>query len=234
MLGADFLYKSFEERIVAHTVRAPDAASGRRCGSIYACGDQAGEQETATCSTECYLLDDNAFVVMHHTLGEAEDAAEQEYHDVSLGQLEGELVRKLNARGLLRKQEYYDFQGVCYRTPPIDFMANTVAPSISAQAQDDQARLGGNFRAFSNKYSCQKLVTVHILSTPDSSPTQTGIFNGPCDSGSWVLTRVPGTRLFLLAIDERRVSDLARSTYLLARRRRGKKQAAAGGIVFLV
>jgi hypothetical protein len=40
--------QTFEERIVAHTVKAPDASTGRSCGSLYTC-ESGGSQ--GNCST---------------------------------------------------------------------------------------------------------------------------------------------------------------------------------------
>ena len=147
---------------------------------------------------------------MHHKLGEAREEEEVEYHDIALAEYEGELVRQLNAAGILTKEEYHDFQGVCYHTPPRELKANTVTPHRSAQAQDDLSRLGGHFPAFKNQYGCQKLVVTHKLNLPDSKATQSGEFDGPCDSGSWTLSRIPGVKLFLLVIDERRENPIPR------------------------
>jgi hypothetical protein len=202
VLGVDFKYKTFEQRVVAHTTRAPDVNSGRHCHSRYYCNEDLpiGQRD---CMTECYLLDDTARVVMHYTLGEANDEEEVDYHEISLGEVEGELTRRLNAAGLLTQQEYYDYQGVCYRTPPREIKASIVAPSRSVQAEDDLSKFGGPFPVFSNKHSCQKHVVVHKLKWNDTSLSKTGTFNGPCNSGSWTLARVPNTKLFLLVIDER-------------------------------
>ena len=57
VLGVDFLYKTFETRILEHTAKAPDGASGRSCGSQYTCADGT------SCVTECYVLDDSARLV---------------------------------------------------------------------------------------------------------------------------------------------------------------------------
>ena len=138
------------------------------------------------------MLDDSALMVMHHSLGKAAEAAEVEYFDISLGEREGELMRQLSLKGLLTKETYYDFQGRCYKTPPRDLKANTLSPRSTTQAEDNKASLGGHFPAFSNMYGCQKQVVVHKLSTPDTAPTQSGTFDGPCDSGAWTLSRVPG------------------------------------------
>jgi len=209
VLGLDFLYSAFEERMIAHTVNAPDAASGRHCGSRFSCGvDADSEDIPANCSTECFLLDESALVVMHPSLSESPEEVEVEYHDIPLAMYEGEVVRQLSAAGLLTKQEYFDFQGVCYHTPQRELKATSVAPRMSAQAYDDRARLGGHFPVFSNKYDCQKHVVVHTLRTPDLFPTQRGRFQGPCNSGVWTLTRVPGTKLFLLVIDERQENPI--------------------------
>ena len=201
VLGLDFLYQTFEDRMVAHTVKAPDSSTGRSCGSLYTCGSGSSQ---GNCTTECYLLDESALMVMHHSLGKAADAAEVEYHDISLGELEGELMRQFSFRGLLKKETYYDFQGRCYKTPPRDLRANILSPRSTTQAEDNMDKFSGDFHAFSNVYGCQKQVVVHKLSMPDTAPTQSGTLDGPCDSGAWTLSRVPDTKLFLLVIDERR------------------------------
>jgi len=201
VLGLDFTYKTFENRVFSHTWAAKDATSGRSCNSTYACSRDGVK---GTCLTECYVLDENAHLVVHHKLGEAPAAAEVDYHDLSLGEFEGELVRRFNALGLLAKQEYYDYQGVCYHTPPREMKAHKVAPHRSAQAQDEAKSFDGYFPPFSNAYGCQKHVLVHKLSTPTPAPTQSGTYEGPCSSGAWTLTPVPGVKLFLLVVDGRR------------------------------
>ena len=108
--GTDLGYNDFHRNIV-NKMKSSDGL--KSCGFKYKCPDKIHE-----CETRCYLFDTNANLIVAPEFINEKDLEEKKYSQVSLGIVEGEIMKELIYKHkFFNRYENIDFSGTCTISP---------------------------------------------------------------------------------------------------------------------
>ncbi|CAH1252963.1 CACNA2D2 [Branchiostoma lanceolatum] len=193
--GLDILYNDFHEHIYG-MMQSSDFK--KSCGQNYTCPN--GEPG---CQTRCYLFDNFANLVTDQDFLSLSNLDEREYHRVSLGRKEGEVMMELIYKHkFFERKEQIDFQGACSVSPYSPKVTLEGIPT-TPRSQDDYFRNKGPIPKFSNEFGCIQDVVGFLANVSALGPTKMimGNISGPCTSGFYYVIALPRTNLFLLVIE---------------------------------
>ena len=212
VLAVDFKYTHFADLMHAamqDTLTGIDAS--RTCDATYTCSawDAASASNQNTdCTVKCYLIDNNAHLVMDDAFTNAPAGDTYAYSDVPLSRREGSLMQRLVLDGVFERQSTTNFQGTCLRTAD-RFNEAVTSANLTVPASDVDAvrRARGYFPPWGNEFDCAAETVDYALADSVSFPLS-GSYRGACTGGTYHLQPVPGTNMFALVIEDYYTRDV--------------------------
>ncbi|XP_013417008.1 voltage-dependent calcium channel subunit alpha-2/delta-3 [Lingula anatina] len=182
--GLDLLYVEFFKMVQNIT---KTGLNSDFCDRIYSCGTNK------TCTTLCYLVNDEVQLILDSSFLTVPDYFETRYGEISLAERHGSVVQKLMQKKVVIPLTRTDFDAVCQRSNDIPEKTDFEDPSKR-----------GPLPPFQNEYACIKArQKYHINGTAlaeHGGKIVANLDNDPCADGTFVFVIIPNTNTYLLTI----------------------------------